>query len=334
MDPVIAVESLTKAFRTRREGPVTAVDHISFDVQRGEVFGFLGPNGAGKTTTIRMLLGLMRPTSGRATVLGHRLPNEAKALHTRTGYMSQIFTLYDELTPVENLRFYGRVYGLSTVALRQREAEIISMASLAGREHERTANLSGGWRQRLALGCAIIHDPELIFLDEPTAGVDPVSRRDFWELIYQLAEDGTTVFVTTHYMDEAELCQRLALISGGRLVALGTPEEFKTRWMGGHVIEIDCEQPDTAMRVLRGASGTLLRASDLSFYGAQIHAVVPDADSAQAPIRQLLASEHIPVNSIEWIEPSLEDVFISRMRRPAEGWNQALPMQPTDGGGT
>jgi len=318
LERVIVVNELTKEFRVGQgKVPLVAVDHISFDVRRGEVFGFLGPNGAGKTTTIRMLLGLMQPTSGQATVLGYQLPRQAKALHTHTGYMSQVFTLYNELTPIENMRFYGRVYGLSWEELRRREAEIIAMAGLAGREHERTANLSGGWRQRLALGCAIIHKPELVFLDEPTAGVDPASRRDFWELIYQLARESTTVFVTTHYMDEAELCQRLGFINGGRLVALGTPEEFKTHQMRGQVLEIDCDQPEAAMRALRTAARTTFEIYDLSFYGALIHAVVPDVTSARESIRQLLTHAGIAVHAIDWITPSLEDVFIAKMREPS-----------------
>ena len=332
MERVIVVNDLTKEFPMGRgKRPLPAVDHISFDVHRGEIFGFLGPNGAGKTTTIRILLGLMRPTSGQATVLDYRVPQQAKELHTRTGYMSQVFTLYNDLTPVENMRFYGRVYGLSRRELKGRQANIIAMAGLAGRENERTVNLSGGWRQRLALGCAIIHAPELVFLDGPTAGVDPVSRRDFWELIYQLAKDGTTVFVTTHYMDEAELCQRLAFINRGQLVALGTPEEFKTHQMEGQVLEIDCDQPEAAMEVLRTAasqghqslgdtrlieltSDHPLEMHDLSFYGAQIHAVVPDATSARFLIKKWLVEAGITVHTIDWIAPSLEDVFIAKMR--------------------
>jgi len=315
VERVIVVNDLTKEFRVGRgNGALVAVDHISFDVQRGEVFGFLGPNGAGKTTTIRMLLGLMRPTSGQATVLGYWVPQQAKALHTRTGYMSQVFTLYNDLTPVENMRFYGQVYGLSRQTLRRRRAEIIAMAGLAGREQELTANLSGGWRQRLALGCAIIHDPELIFLDEPTAGMDPVSRRDFWELIYQLAKHGTTIFVTTHYMDEAELCQRLGFINRGQLVALGTPEELKAHQMGGQVLEIGCDQPEAAMRVLRAAVATgQLQVRDLAFYGAQIHVVMPNAAADRAFIVELLADAGIVVHTIDWIAPSLEDVFIAKM---------------------
>ena len=316
VERVIAVNGLSKVFHTRggRE-TLVAVDDITFAVERGGVFGFLGPNGAGKTTTIRILLGLMRPTCGQATVLGYQVPRQAKALHTRTGYMSQVFTLYDDLTPTENMRFYGRVYGLSRKGLRRRQEQIIDMAGLSGREHELTANLSGGWRQRLALGCAIIHEPELVFLDEPTAGVDPVSRREFWELIYQLAEQGTTIFVTTHYMDEAELCQRLGLINRGKLVALGTPDDFKEHQMRGQVVEIDCNQPEAAMQVLRRAvANGELEAHDTAFYGAQIHVVVPDAGRARELIGGLLGEAGIVIHAMDWIAPSLEDVFIAKMR--------------------
>jgi ABC-2 type transport system ATP-binding protein len=316
MEPVVVVESLTKRFRTgEKNGLFTAVDDVSFEVQRGEVFGLLGPNGAGKTTTIRLLLGLMRPTAGQITVLGYQLPGQAQALHTRTGYMSQIFTLYNDLTVMENVRFYGQAYGLAPARLRQRQTEIIGLAGLFGREHELTANLSGGWRQRLALGCAIVHEPELVFLDEPTAGVDPISRREFWELIYQLAEGGTTIFVTTHYMDEAELCQRIGFITRGRLVAAGTPDELKGSWMSGQVLEIDCDQPETAMRRLRDAVAVgEIKAHELAFYGAQLHLVVPNAAEARGPITNLLTAAGITVTRVDWIMPSLEDVFIANMR--------------------
>jgi len=317
VEPAILVSDLTKSFRMGRgDAAFTAVDHISFAVQRGEIFGFVGPNGAGKTTTIRMLLGLMRPTSGQAIVLGHRLPDEAKAVHARTGYMSQMFTLYDDLTPIENIRFYGQVYGLSRQELRRRQAETIAIARLTGSEHELTANLSGGWRQRLALGCAIIHDPELIFVDEPTAGVDPASRRDFWELMYQLARHGTTILVTTHYMDEAELCQRLGFINRGQLVALGTPEELKVRQMlWGQVLEIECNQPEGAMRVLRAAiAARRLEVCDLAFYGVQIRVVVPRSAATSALIEGLLADAGIVIHRMDWTVPSLEDIFMAKMR--------------------
>lgn len=307
----IVVEDLVKRF-----GTFTAVDGISFTVAHGEIFGFLGPNGAGKTTTIRVLLGLLHPTSGRVNVLGYEVPREAKVMQARVGYMSQLFTLYPDLTAVENINFYGRVYGLSAQELRRRRDEIIVMAGLQGREHELTANLSGGWKQRLALGCALVHKPDLVFLDEPTAGVDPLSRRSFWELIYTLAREGTTVFVTTHYMDEAEHCQRVGFISNGRLIALGAPSELKLNQMRGQVVEIDCSNAEAAMRVLRRAQVEgLVPMEEIALYGALVHVVVEDAKRAMPAIASLLQSQGIAVQSIEWIMPSLEDVFISNVRK-------------------
>jgi len=306
----IQVNNLTKRF-----GDFTAVNDVSFTVGYGEVYGWLGPNGAGKTTTIRMLLGLLKPTLGRVRVLGYDPATQAKALHGRVGYMSQLFTLYTDLTAAENIRFYGQAYGLSRRTLRRRQAEIIEMAGLQGRENTLTAHLSGGWKQRLALGCAIIHDPQVVFLDEPTAGVDPVSRREFWELIYDMAERGVTVLVTTHYMDEAELCQRVGFISEGRLIALDTPDQLKRTQMRGHVLEIDCANSEAAMRVLQAAreSGRL-PLDEVALYGALIHAVVPDAETFKAPIVELLTAQGIAVRAVEWIAPTLEDVFISAVK--------------------
>src|SRR5512135_3103919 len=216
--PAIVVEELTKNF-----GSFAAVDRVSFAVDEGEIFGWLGPNGAGKTTTIRMLLGLIKPTSGHASVLGFDPARETKIMQAQVGYMSQQFTLYNELTARENIRFYGQVYGLSSAELNQRQDELLQMAGLLGHENALTGNLSGGWKQRLALGCAIVHRPRVVFLDEPTAGVDPISRREFWGLIYAMTKKGTTVLVTTHYMDEAELCQRVGFINEGRLAAMDSP---------------------------------------------------------------------------------------------------------------
>ena len=308
--PAILVDHLTKRF-----GDFTAVDDVSFQVGRGEIFGFLGPNGAGKTTTIRMLLGLLVPTSGIARILGYDAARQAKEMQACVGYMSQVFTLYGDLTAAENLRFYGQAYGLSPQRLSRRRCEIIAMAGLEGRENELTRNLSGGWRQRLALGCAIIHEPQVVFFDEPTAGVDPVSRREFWELIYKLAAGGTTVFVTTHYMDEAEQCQRLAFISGGRIVAQGTPDALKASEMRGQVLEIDCSEPERALRALRQAQGKGAAAvGEVALYGNLIHAVVPDVQAARAELTRLLGAAGITVQGIEWVPPSLEDVFISAVR--------------------
>jgi ABC-2 type transport system ATP-binding protein len=308
----VEVNDLTKRF-----GDFTAVDHVSFRVGSGEVYGWLGPNGAGKTTTIRMLLGLLKITEGSARVLGYDPGTQAKEMQAHVGYMSQLFTLYNDLTARENIRFYGQAYGLSRDELKRRRDEIIEMAGLQGREDELTANLSGGWKQRLALGCAIVHRPPVVFLDEPTAGVDPISRRDFWGLIYAMAKKGVTVMVTTHYMDEAELCQRVGFISQGRLVALDTPHQLKETQMRGQVLEINALDPERAMRVLRAArQDGHLPCDEIAFYGAQIHVVVPDAESFKQPIRELLASEGIQVNSLEWIAPTLEDVFISAVKEP------------------
>ncbi len=306
----IQVEALTKKF-----GNFTAVDQVSFSVQAGEVFGWLGPNGAGKTTTIRMLLGLLKPSGGRLRVLGYDPVTQTKAMQARVGYMSQQFTLYNDLTALENIRFYGKVYGLSREALRQRQAEILHMAGLEGRENVLTSNLSGGWKQRLALGCAIVHNPKVVFLDEPTAGVDPISRREFWGLIYAMAKKGTTILVTTHYMDEAELCQRVGFISQGKLVALDTPEQLKRTQMRGQVLEIATSAPDRAMLVLKAAQAAAkIPFDEVALYGAQIHAVVPDARQYREAVRQLLADEKVEVHSVEWIAPTLEDVFISAVK--------------------
>jgi len=305
----IEVKDLTKRF-----GDFTAVDHISFYVNQGEVYGWLGPNGAGKTTTIRMLLGLLRPTEGAVRVLGYNPATEAKTMQAHVGYMSQLFTLYNDLTARENIRFYGQAYGLSRAELRRRQAEIIEMAGLQGRENILTGNLSGGWKQRLALGCAIVHHPQVLFLDEPTAGVDPISRRDFWGLIYAMAKKGVTILVTTHYMDEAELCQRVGFLSQGRLVALDTPRRLKETHMRGQVLEINTPDPDRAMRVLKAAQESQrLPLDEVALYGAQIHAVVPAAEEFSQSLEDLLNAEGVRVNAIEWIAPTLEDVFISTM---------------------
>ncbi|MGA2488687.1 MAG: ABC transporter ATP-binding protein [Anaerolineales bacterium] len=313
-DPVIA-EELTKRF-----GSFTAVDRVSFRIHPGEVFGWLGPNGAGKTTTIRMMMGLIQPTSGKLSVLGFDPVTQTKAMQAHVGYMSQLFTLYNDLTARENIRFYGRVYGLKRAALASRQEEILRMAGLEGREDTLTANLSGGWKQRLALGCAIVHNPRVVFLDEPTAGVDPISRREFWGLIYAMAKKGTTVLVTTHYMDEAELCQRVGFINQGCLVAVGTPEELKQNRMHGQILEIGTLDPDRAIRLLREAQAKgSLPLEEVALYGAQIHAVVPEAKKYRQPVRQLLEAGNVPVSSIEWIVPTLEDVFISTIRASQGG---------------
>jgi len=308
----ISVQNLTKRF-----GTFTAVNDVSFNVQAGEVFGWLGPNGAGKTTTIRMLLGLIKPTSGNAYVSGFNSATQTKSVHAHVGYMSQQFTLYNDLTAVQNIRFYGGVHGLSSDELRQRISEIIQMAGLEGRENTLTGSLSGGWKQRLALGCAIVHHPKVVFLDEPTAGVDPISRRQFWELIYQMAKDGVTVLVTTHYMDEAELCQRVGFINGGRLVALDSVSQLKRTQMRGQVLEINVTDPEKAVRILKAAQQNhQVPLDEVALYGAQIHAVVLGDQEFKEAIQQMLIDANIEVNSIAWIAPTLEDVFISSVTTP------------------
>ncbi len=309
---------------TKRFGAFTAVDRVSFHVKRGEVYGWLGPNGAGKTTTIRMLLGLLKITEGQARVLGYDPTAQAKEMQAHVGYMSQIFTLYNDLTARENIRFYGQAYGLSRAELRQRQAEIMEMAGLQGRENALTANLSGGWKQRLALGCAIVHRPRVLFLDEPTAGVDPISRRQFWELIYTMARQGVTIMVTTHYMDEAELCQRVAFISAGRLIALDSPEQLKQTQMRGQVLEIGCDDPAPAIPHLR-AMGVF---EEVALYGALIHAVAPNVEALKPAIRSTLEQAGVAVRTMDVIAPSLEDVFISSVRGSA---NATADAQGQDG---
>ena len=301
----VDVVELTKKF-----GDFVAVDGVTFDIRRGEIFGFLGPNGAGKTTTIRMLLGLLRPTSGRASVLGYDIVRQAEEIRKHIGYMSQRFSLYQDLTVSENLDFYGRTYGVRGRRLQERKRFAIEMAGLVGRERELTRNLSGGWKQRLALGAAILHEPEMLFLDEPTAGVDPISRRAFWDLLYQLAEEGTTIFCTTHYMDEAEHCHELAFIHSGRIIARGSPEEIKLHYMQGQVLEIDCTQPDVAISVLRQMD----LFDEVALYGALIHVVADGVAGHRPRIAQVLAEAGVQVRAMDEIAPSLEDVFISNVR--------------------
>lgn len=301
----IVVEQLTKRF-----GSFVAVNGISFAVREGEIFGFLGPNGSGKTTTIRMLLGLLRPSSGRALVLGYDVAREASKIRRQAGYMSQRFSLYDDLTVEENLNFYGGTYGLQGSRLRERKRFVLEMAGLVGRERELTRHLAGGWKQRLALGAAILHQPRILFLDEPTAGVDPLSRRQFWELLYQLAEEGTTIFVTTHYMDEAEHCHRLAFMHRGNLIAQGTPAEIKTQQMRVQVMEIECTPSDVALSILRNLNSF----DEVALYGARIHVIAPEIAQKEAVIRQALSQASVHIAEMRLIPPSLEDVFISRIR--------------------
>jgi ABC-2 type transport system ATP-binding protein len=300
----VVVDKLVKRF-----GSFTAVDDVSFEVQRGEIMGFLGPNGAGKSTIIRMLCGLLRPTSGRALVAGMDVVREPEAVRQRIGYMSQKFSLYGDLTVTENLHFFGGLYGVEGLDFLERSRWALEMAGLLGREETLTAELASGWKQRLALGCAVLHRPPILFLDEPTAGVDPVARRGFWDLINQMAASGVTVFVSTHYMDEAEYCHRLALIHRGRLVALGTPTELKRHAMTGAVVLVECEPREQAVEVLQAAPGVL----DAAVFGNVLHVVVAAADVAVVELPRYLTARAIQCTRIKTIQPSLEDVFVQRV---------------------
>jgi len=307
---VITARSLVKRF-----GDFTAVAGIDFDVRRGEIFGFLGPNGSGKTTTIRMMLGLLQPSAGTVKVLGVPVTEHPERIRPRIGYMSQRFSLYNDLTVLQNLRFYGRAYGLENDLLHERVQDALRMAGLEGRERMCTKDLSGGWRQRLALSAAILHRPELLFLDEPTAGVDPVSRRAFWNLLYKLVAEKVTVFVTTHYMDEAEHCHRLAFIQRGKLIAYGSPEEIKRDVMRGQVLEIAPTDTPKAVKVLRAAreSGRL-PLEEVAMYGALVHVVAPRMEQHREAIAAELRRADVEPGNMAVIEPSLEDVFIACMR--------------------
>jgi ABC-2 type transport system ATP-binding protein len=306
----IVARGLTKKF-----GAFTAVDNIEFEVRRGEIFGFLGPNGAGKTTTIRMMLGLLPPTSGTVQVLGVPVSKRPEALRPRVGYMAQRFSLYNDLTVLQNLRFYGRAYGLENSILRERIHEALRMTGLEGREHVHTRDLSGGWRQRLALNAAILHRPDLVFLDEPTAGVDPISRRAFWDLLYRLVARGITVFVTTHYMDEAEHCHRLAFIQRGALIAYGSPEAIKHEKMKGQVLEIAPDNTPRALKVLQSASESgKLPLQEVAMYGPLVHAVGEQIEQQKDAIAAELRKAGVEPGQMVVIEPTLEDVFIECMR--------------------
>ncbi len=291
----------------RRFGAFTAVNRVSFEIKKGEIFGFLGPNGAGKSTTIRMLCGILAPSGGTGTVAGFDILKEAEKIKAHIGYMSQRFSLYEDLTVEENINFYSGIYNIPEGKKEERKDWVLRMAGLMDHRNSRTAELSGGWKQRLALGCAVLHEPPIIFLDEPTSGVDPICRRRFWDLIYELAGKGVTVFVTTHYMDEAEYCDRIGLIYRGELIALGTPEMLKTQWMQEEVLECLCERPQEAMEVLEKISAV----REAALFGKGIHLVVEDAVKAIENIQSTLVDRGFKVFRIEKIIPSLEDVFVS-----------------------
>ena len=296
---------------TRRFGAFVAVDDLSFDVRRGEIFGFLGSNGAGKSTTIRMLCGLLRPTSGDATVGGVDVAKDPEGVKQRIGYMSQKFSLYELLTVDQNIHFFGGIYGLDARRVADRRRFVIEMAGLAGREGTLARDLAGGWRQRLALGCAILHEPAILFLDEPTGGVDPLSRRQFWRLIDALSQQGVTVLVTTHYLDEAERCHRVALIHAGRLAAIGTTAEVKGIFTGRPIVEIRADKPVDAMRVLDAAPGV----EKTSLFGTSVHAVLRSEAVRLDDLRSELGRAGLVVASIEPVLPSLEDVFLDVVDR-------------------
>ena len=295
---------------TRRFGAFTAVDDLSFEVRRGEIFGFLGSNGAGKSTTIRMLCGLLRPSAGTAMVDGIDVSRDPEGVKRRIGYMSQRFSLYELLTVDQNIRFFGGIYGLDPARLAARRAFVTEMAGLRGRETTLARDLSGGWRQRLALGCAILHEPAILFLDEPTGGVDPLSRRQFWKLIDGFSQQGVTVLVTTHYLDEAERCNRLALIHAGRLAAIGTPSEVKRIFAGRPIVEVRAGDPVRAMAALDG----MAEVEKTSLFGTAVHAVLRrpvDAPTLAARLREA----QVTVRSVDPVPPSLEDVFLDVVER-------------------
>jgi ABC-2 type transport system ATP-binding protein len=295
---------------TKRFGDFRAVDGITFDVEQGEIFGFLGANGAGKSTTIRMLCGLLAPTSGSALVLGIDVARDPEGVKRRIGYMSQRFSLYEDLTVRQNLRFFGGVYGLRGVALAEREAWAIEMSGLTGKENLLTGSLPGGWKQRLALSCAVLHQPRMVFLDEPTSGVDPLSRRRFWRLIDSMADEGVTVFVTTHYLEEAEHCHRLALIHAGRLSTIGTVDEVKAVFRDRAVLEVEAPRAADALETLTGQPFV----REVSVFGTRLHVVVDDPREGAARVVSILDQAGNGPARAERIVPSLEDVFIHHVQ--------------------
>jgi ABC-2 type transport system ATP-binding protein len=304
--PAVELSGLVKRF-----GDFTAVDHVTLRVERGEIFGFLGPNGAGKSTTIRVLCGLLTPTSGRATVDGLDVATQHEEIKNRIGYMSQKFSLYDDLSVKENIEFFGGIYGVAPAKLPDRLKFVLKMADLEDKAGTLTRLLSGGWKQRLALGCAILHEPPILFLDEPTSGVDPIARRAFWELIYQLSAEGHTIFVTTHYMDEAEYCHRVALMYGGRTIALGSPDELKQSLGAEHLLNLETSNLLESLAILQSHEGIL----DVAVFGGGLHVKVPDAEQGMAAIRKRLEQAGIGITALQQITPSMEDVFVSLIEK-------------------
>jgi ABC-2 type transport system ATP-binding protein len=310
-EPSVVVKDLVKRF-----GDFYAVDHISLQAGKGEILGFLGPNGAGKSTTIRILCGLLHPTSGTAFVAGIDVAKQPERVRQNIGYMSQKFSLYNDLTVEENIRFFGGMYQVPPAQMEERLRWAVRMAGLEGRERTLAATLAVGWKQRLALGCAVLHKPAVLFLDEPTSGVDPISRRQFWELIHEMAASGVTVFVTTHYMDEAEYCNRLVLIYRGKIVASGSPAELKRTAMEGELLLIECEPLGLAVEAIEKSAIAI----DVAVFGNALHAVVANAAQAIPLLRTELEKQSIHVTRIETIPASLEDVFVSlTAHEPAQG---------------
>ncbi len=308
-EPALQADHLTKRF-----GDFVAVDDVSFDVKEGEVFGLLGSNGAGKSTVIRLFCGLLAPTSGSGRVLGIDIAKDPEGVRRRIGYMTQRFSLYDELTVRQNLNFFAGVYGLRGPAKAERLAWAIRMADLGGKEDLATRSLPGGWKQRLALACALLHQPRLVFLDEPTGGVDPISRRRFWGLIDTLAADGVTIIVTTHYLDEAERCDRIALLDQGRLVALGSVAELKNVFAGRAVLEVICPRFLEAQERLEKEDWV----REVSLFGDRLHVVVDDAEEGRRRVLALLEKDGNAPATAERIVPSLEDVFIHSIEARGE----------------
>lgn len=310
---MIQVDNLTKRF-----GPLTAVDHVSFTVDRGAIFGFLGPNGSGKSTVIRMLCGILAPTEGRATIGGMDVERQTDQLKGLIGYMSQRFSLYDELTVAENLGFYGRLYGLRGRALRQRMEELTALTHLTPHLNQRAALLSGGWRQRLAMACALIHQPTVLFLDEPTAGIDPVARRELWDLLFAFSGQGMTLFVTTHYMDEAERCSHVGYIYLSKLIVCGVPDDLKllpaVNPPGTRRLDITCDHVTRGLQALRHLPGV----RSATVFGQSMHLLVEDHVS-EATLVARLAEAGIQHPDIRPIAPSLEDVFVTLTKEQTGG---------------
>ncbi len=310
----IEVNNLTKKF-----GSFTAVDKVSFNVKQGEIFGFLGANGAGKSTTIRMLTGILEPTSGDALVGGYSIMKEPDKVKTQIGYMSQRFSLYNDLTVEENIRFFAGVYGLTGKKYDERKKWVLKVANLEGKENLLTASLPGGIKQRLALGTAVIHEPKIVFLDEPTSGVDPVSRRNFWDLINDLSAAGTTVLVTTHYLEEAEFCNDIILINAGKLIAQGNPKQLKTNYLKNTILEIESERIIESMEILEKENWV----GETSIFGNYIHIILNDNSKDESDVRDILENRNnIKVHRVDRIVPTLEDVFIHLLEKSP---SQTLP---------